>query len=437
MKNLNETHDPQLRSWVDGSAPGSTDFPIQNLPFGRFRTSADGRPRIGVAIGSQILDLALAHGGGLLGALSPAMAAACRAQWLNPLMGMPAVEVSALRLALSRLLRVGSVQQMAAAACLVEADAVELLLAADVRSFSDFYTSIHHARTTGSMSRPANPLLPNFQHLPPAYHGRASTLRVSGTPLVRPHGEQLPAGAAVPVFGPTQKMDFECELAIHVGAGNALGEQIPLRHAPASIFGVGLLNDWSARDVQAWEAQPLGPFLGKSALTSVSPWIVTLEALAPYRVPAAPREAGAPALLPHLDDVDDRTSGGLDIALEVWLQTDERRARGEGPALLSRPRFKDQYWTVAQMLTHQTSNGCQAEPGDILGSGTVSGPVDAERGCLLEITRGGTRTIELAGGDRRTWLEDGDEVSFKARCTAEGAVAIGFGECTGRVTPAV
>lgn len=435
MAALNETHDTKLTSWVPGSHPEQTDFPIQNLPFGTFTSDRAAEPRVGVAIGSFVLDLRAAAERDLLADLASDLVEACAAHSLNALMGRSHGEVSALRLQLSRMLRTGAPRQQEVSAAIHPADSVRHCLPAKVRNFSDFFTSIHHATNTGRLARPTNPLFPNFQHLPVAYHGRASTLRVSGTPLLRPRGQYLPQGATQPVFCPTRRMDFESEIAIHVGAGNTLGEEIPLSEAGRHIFGIGLLNDWSARDVQHWEAQPLGPFLAKSAMTSVSPWVVTMEALAPFRVPAADRTAGAPAVLPHLKDEADSLHGGLDIAMEVLLRTPRQQQEGQPGTCISRPRFRDQYWTVAQMLAHQTSNGCTVEPGDVLGTGTVSGPNEGELGCLLELTRGGSQPIALSGDESRTWLEDGDELILRARCSAPGAVSIGFGECTGQVMP--
>ncbi len=435
MSDLNETHAPELMSWVPGSE-GSSDFPIQNLPFGRFIAHGDGTTRLGVAIGTSVLDLKAAAEHGLLDGIPVDVRRACRATTLNALMAQPPDDVSALRRCLSRLLRTGSAQQAEGQACLVSMSGLRMCLAADIRNYSDFFTSIFHATNSGRLIRPETPLLPNFQHLPVAYHGRTSSLCISGTPITRPRGQFLPSDAADPVFEPTRRLDFECELAIHVGRGNGRGEEIPLHDAAGHIFGVSLLNDWSARDVQRWEAQPLGPFLAKSSLTSLSPWIVTMEALAPFRVPAAQRANGAPRLLPYLDDADDQAAGGLNIDMEIRIRTAEQRGRQDSGALVSTPRFRSQYWTVAQMLTHQASNGCLIEPGDILGSGTISGPTQEELGCLMELTQGGAQPITLSDGQQRAWLQDGDEVVLRGRCTAEGAVTIGFGECSGIVLPA-
>lgn len=431
----NPTLDPTLRSWVPGSEPGTTDFPIQNLPYGCFCRPGHPMPRLGIAIGAHILDLARAAESGLLAGVTDSVVAACQESTLNSLMGSPPASVRELRQVVSALLAQGSPSQAVAAGCLVSMADAEMLMPTLPRNFSDFFTSIHHARNAGRMSRPDAPLLPNFEYLPVAYHGRASTLRASGTPLTRPNGQFRVSPESPLLFGPTRKLDFECELAIHIGQGNALGEPIALADAPGSIFGIGLLNDWSARDMQAWEAQPLGPFLAKSFLTTLSPWVVSMEALAPFRIAACKRETDAPQLMDHLMDPNDQLLGGINIALEVLIRTPRMRESGKPATCVSTPHFKEQYWTVAQMLTHQTSNGCVVEPGDILGTGTISGPGPDQLGCLLEMTMGGKLTFSLGEGEERTWLLDGDEVQIRGRCEAEGAVPIGFGDCIGTVRP--
>lgn len=433
MHDINETHRADLRSWVARSVPGDTDFPLQNLPFGCFSTADDERPRLGVAIGEQVLDLRQLSNSGLLDGLGSKTAEACRADSLLALMTAPAADASALRLSLSRLLREGAPDTARTAACLVAASSARMQLPVRVRNFSDFFTSIHHATNTGRMSRPLEPLLSNFHSLPVAYHGRASSLAISGTPFPRPMGQQLLPGQAMPVHAPSGKVDLECEIGAYVGQGNALGSPLSIDQAADALFGLSLLNDWSARDLQAWESRPLGPFLAKSTLSTLSPWIVTFEALAPFRTPAAPRAADAGPVLPYLLSKRDQLRGGLDIRMQVLLSTRRMREEGQAPVLVSSPCFRDQYWTLAQMLTHQTSNGCVAETGDLIGSGTVSGPRPGELGCLLEITQGGTQPLTLVNGESRRYLEDGDEVVLRAQCVAEGAVPIGFGDCAGRV----
>lgn len=432
---LNETHDPRLTSWVPATLPDAADFPIQNLPFGRFQLAGAQSAAVGIAIHDAVLDLTGAARAGLLSADLAAAVTRCQDGWLNALMALPPVLLSQLRLELSRLLRSGSAAEDRLRPLLLPRPGVMMLKPVDVRNFSDFFTSVHHARNAGKLKRPDNPLFANFHTLPVAYHGRASTVCVSGTDFIRPHGQHLPAGATDPVYGPSMAVDYECELGVYVGRGTALGERPALADAGDHIFGLSLLNDWSARDIQGWEAAPLGPFLAKSFLTSVSPWIVTLEALAPFRIAAAPREAGAPALLPHLDHAEDRARGGLAIDLDISLSSAAMRDAGLAPVSLSKPKFRDQYWTIFQMLTHQGSNGCRIETGDLIGTGTISGPREDELGCLLEATLGGKTAFALPGGETRRYLEDGDEVILSARCSKPGHVGIGFGSCAGRVLP--
>ncbi|MDS1139012.1 fumarylacetoacetase [Pusillimonas sp. SM2304] len=429
---LDETHDPALKSWVGSANAAETDFPIQNLPFGLFSTASDKRKRIGVAIGEEILDLDAAIMHGALPALPSAVTSACAQDALNDLMALDKAHVKTLRLALSGVLRAGSKQAQQAAQCLVPQRDAVMHLPARIGNYTDFFTSIYHARNTGRMVRPANPLLPNFHTLPVAYHGRASSIRVSGTPCIRPHGQILRHGSEKPVYAPTEKLDFELELGVFVGQGNALGTPISIEEAEQHIFGFCLLNDWSSRDVQRWEAQPLGPFLAKSFLSSVSPWVITMEALAPFRSPAAKRDQDAAALVSNLDARANQDAGGIDISLEVILRTERMRAN-KREHTISRPAYKDQYWTVAQMITHHTENGCPLLPGDLLGSGTVSGPSDKDLGCLLELTMDGKEPLSLPEDEVRAYLEDGDEIILKGRCQREGYVDIGFGECTGQV----
>lgn len=433
--NLDETHDPALKSWVAGA--DSSDFPLQNLPFGVFGMGTSGAPRAGMAIGDQIFDFTEALGRGLLQGEPAKAAQAAGGGLLNELMALGRAPAASLRLAVSRLLRSGAARQSDTAACLRPMTGTQMLVPARVGNFTDFYTSIHHATNAGKLFRPDNPLLPNYKYLPMAYHGRASSVAVSGTPCRRPLGQSKPKDAPEPIFGASNRLDYELEVGFYVGAGNALGEPVPLAEADDHLFGVCLVNDWSARDIQAWEYQPLGPFLGKSFLTSVSPWIVTLDALAPYRVPAVTRAAGDPPLMAHLDTPGNRALGGLDIRLEVLLQTRRMREAGLAPQRLGKPRFADQYWTIAQMLAHHASNGCNLMPGDLMGSGTVSGPNEGEAGCLLEMTLGGAKAFDLPGGEQRRFLEDGDEVIFRAHCEGAGRPRIGFGECRGVVVAAV
>jgi fumarylacetoacetase len=308
--------------------------------------------------------------------------------------------------------------------------AVRMHLPIDIGDYTDFYASIHHATNVGTMLRPEQPLLPNYRHVPIGYHGRASSVVVSGTPIVRPHGQRLPAGADVPVFGPSERLDYELEVGLVIGGENPLGAPVPIDRARDRVFGLVLLNDWSARDIQAWEYQPLGPFLAKSFATTIGAWVVPLEALETQRVPVAPRGDDSPALLPYLVDTDDQARGGLDLALEVWLSTQQMRAAGQPPARVSHSNLRDLSWTPAQLVAHHTSNGCNLEPGDLLGTGTVSGPRAESRGCLLERTWRGTEPLTLSSGEVRRFLEDGDLVRLEAP-----AHATLF--CEGELRPAV
>ncbi|MER1967705.1 fumarylacetoacetase [Castellaniella sp. GW247-6E4] len=431
---LNETHDKTLTSWVQGAQEPGGDFPIQNLPFGVFAPKAGGEARLGVAIGDYVLDLRAAVEQGLVAGDSEPLARACRQATLNELMGLGPQSWHVLRLALSRLLRKGSGQRAQTLPLLRRHDDVEMRLPATVGDYTDFYTSIHHATNAGKIFRPDNPLYPNFTRLPVGYHGRASSIVASGHPCRRPWGQQRRPEAAEPVFAPSTKLDFELELAIFVGPGNAPGEPIPMASAEQHVFGVCLLNDWSARDIQAWEYQPLGPFLGKSFLTTISPWIVTMEALEPFRR-SMTLDPAQPAVPAYLSDPAHDQRGALGIEVEVALETDGMRGKGQKPAVLAKAAFAQQYWSVFQMLAHHASNGCNLNPGDLMGTGTISGPTPGEEGCLLEKTLNGARPVELPSGESRTFLEDGDEVIMRARCEREGFVSIGFGECRGRIEP--
>ncbi len=425
---IDTTHDPSRRSWV-GSANGHSEFPIQNLPLGVF-SPKDGDARIGVAIGDDILDLRALAKAGLLDA---AIAPACALPALNALLSETAAARAALRQTLSALLDERAKPHPEWLHTM--ADCV-LHLPAQIGDYTDFFAGIHHANNTGRQFRPDNPLLPNYKYVPVAYHGRASSVIVSGAGVRRPNGQRKPASETVPSFGPSRNLDYELELGIWVGRGNALGEPIPIAEARDHIAGFSLLNDWSARDIQGWEYQPLGPFLAKNFATTISPWIVTAEALAPFRIRQAPRPDGDPAPFPYLLDADDQESGAFDIALDVLLLTPQMRAAGAAPARLARSNTRHLYWTAAQMLAHHASNGCNLSPGDLFGSGTISGPTPESYGSLLEITEGGRKPLTLPSGETRRFLEDGDEVIFRAHAAREGFAGIGFGEARGVILPA-
>ena len=432
---LNATHDPALRSWVESAnAPGG-DFPLQNLPLAAFRRAGSREAfRGGVAIGDQILDLGALAGLGLVQGAAAAPLAACAQPALNALMGQGSEASSALRGALSALLRHGAGEAASLKPLLVPQREAQYRVPADIGDFTDFYASIHHATAVGRLFRPDNPLLPNYKWVPIAYHGRASSVRV-GEDFHRPHGQLMEAGAAAPRLGPARRLDYELEVGVFIGRGNPLGERIPLARAESHIFGLCLLNDWSARDVQAFEYQPLGPFLAKNFATTVSPWVVTLEALAPFRTPFD-RAAAEPQPLPYLDDPGQRARGGLDVQLEAWLESARMRA-GRTPALrLSHSSLRESWWTIAQMVTHHAVNGCNLSPGDLLGTGTQSGPRPAEAGSLLELTAGGRQPLTLPGGETRTFLEDGDRVILRGFCERAGFARVGFGEAAATVLPA-
>jgi fumarylacetoacetase len=437
---LDSTNDPALRSWVDAANDPASDFPIQNLPFGVFRrraARAAAPPRVGVAIGDQIVDVVGCLEAGLLAPEEATAAAYCRSGRLNELMACGRERVSVLRRALSEALRTDSSalrgDRSIARSILVPMVESEMLLPVAVGDYTDFYASIAHAANVGSMFRPDNPLLPNYKWVPIGYHGRASSIVVSGTPIRRPSGQTRDAGDESPRVGPSRRLDYELEVGVFVGTGNALGEPVPIAEAERHVFGLCLVNDWSARDIQTWEYQPLGPFLAKSFITSVSPWLVTFDALEPYRVPAYTRPSGDPAPLPYLASADDARSGGIDITLEVLLSSEKMHATGAPPMLVSRGNFREMYWTIAQLIAHHTSNGCNLRPGDLLASGTVSGPTKDSRGCLLERTWRGTEPLTLPTGESRTFLENGDEVVLRGYCERAGRPRIGFGECRGRV----
>ena len=428
MTELNQTHDASRRSFVVSANTPASDFPLQNLPFGVYR--ADGEPRCGVAIGDQVLDLRRAHEAGLLP--EPELAAPV----LNPLLGLGARAASALRARLFDLLAEGSPVQSQVGDMLVPSASIQMALPVEVGAFTDFFTSIYHTERGGRAAGREPPVPPAFRFLPIAYNSRASSVRVSGESVRRPNG-QYPGVGGTPVFGPSAALDFELELGAFIGGeGNRLGQPVHIDRAAEHLWGYCLLNDWSSRDVQRWEMDPLGPFLCKSFSTSISPWIVTEEALRPFRVPAAVRPAGDPAPLPYLRSSADQAGGGLGLRMDVLLLTPAMRAAGIEPARITRADFREMYWTFAQMATHHMSNGCNLRPGDLLGSGTVSGSTDESRACLAELTLRGAQPLELPGGEQRVWLQDGDEVILRGCAERDGFVPLGFGECRGKVSPA-
>ena len=413
-----------MKSWVP-SATHHPDFPIENLPFGVYRRGPDGR--ICVAIGDELLDLFSCHEAGLVTEW------ACTRETLNELMSRGRDNTSRLRARIIELLGEDSAERQETAKHLVGRKDAELLMPCTIGDYTDFYASIHHAMNVGAMFRPDNPLLPNYKSMPIGYHGRSSSMLVSGTSFQRPMGQTRDDPSKAPVFGPSRRLDYEMEVGVLIGRGNELADPIPIHEAEHHVFGLCLVNDWSARDIQTWEYQPLGPFLSKSFATSTSPWVVTLDALEPYRIPRPQRPESDPPLLTYLDFDEDR---GFDITLEVFIRSQQMRDRNDEPLRLSRGNFRDMYWTVAQLIAHHTSNGCNLRAGDLLASGTVSGPARESRGCLLELTARGSEPIALPGGEERRFLEDGDEVIMRGFCEREGLPRIGFGECRGIVTPA-
>ena len=434
MPVLNETHDLNLRSWVSSANAEDTDFPIQNLPFAEFRRQgSDEVFRGGVAIGDQIVDLAAAQS--LFSGEAAEGATACAETTLNNFMGMGQSVWSALRLALSRMLREGAAEQLALEACLVAQSDAEFALPCVIGDYTDFYTSVFHATSVGKLFRPDNPLLPNYKWVPIGYHGRSSSIDVSGQEFKRPCGQTKAPDATEPSFGPCKRLDYELEMGIYIGKGNDLGAPIALDDSDQHVFGFCLFNDWSARDIQAWEYQPLGPFLAKNFASTVSPWIVTNEALLPYRAEFT-RDAADPQPMPYLSSDKNSSEGALDVKLQVLLQTEKMRAAGEAPTQVSQSNFIHSYWTVAQMVAHHTVNGCNLRPGDFFGSGTQSGPEHEEGGSLLELSRGGKEAFSLPNGEQRTFLEDGDAVVMRGFCEKEGAARIGFGEVVSTVLPA-
>ena len=436
MRAIDQTHDPALKSWVESANRPEGDFPIQNLPFAVFRRTGGREPfRCGVAIGEQVLDLAALAALHLLEGRAQQALSTCAQPALNGLMALGREAWGALRQGLSQVLRAGAPHADRAAQALVPQSGVELALPARIGDYTDFYTSIHHATAVGRLFRPEQPLLPNYKWVPIAYHGRASSIGVSGQRVRRPHGQIKTQGAERPGLAPTERLDYELEVGVLIGTGNLAGEPIAIDQAEEHVFGLCLLNDWSARDVQAWEYQPLGPFLAKNFATTISPWVVTLEALAPFRSPWRRPDAD-PQPLPYLDGAEMRSAGAVDLELTAWLETARMRAHGVAPERLSCSNFRDSYWSIAQMVAHHTANGCNLQPGDLLGSGTQSGPLSGEGGSLLELTEGGRRPLGLADGEMRTFLADGDRVIFKGRCARPGFARIGFGEAAGIVLPA-
>jgi fumarylacetoacetase len=435
MYELNATHAPALQSWLDSANRPDTDFPIQNLPFGVFRRRSGGeRFRGGVALGDQVVDLGAVELRGLASGVVAQALEACGEPTLNTFFAMGRGSWSALRAFLSEVLRAGSPHAARLRAVLVPQSEVEYSVPVRIGDYTDFYASIHHATSVGRLFRPDNPLLPNYKWVPIGYHGRSSSIRVSGQSFARPVGQIMPKGELQPVVAPARSLDYELEVGIFIGTGNALGERVALEAAEDHVFGVCLLNDWSARDIQAWEYQPLGPFLAKSFATTVSPWVVTLEALVPYRAPWT-RPAADPQPLPYLEGTGIRAAGAIDLRLEVWLETERMRTQGLPPERLSQSSFRDSYWTVAQLVAHHTLNGCNLEAGDLLGSGTQSGPTPGEAGSLMELSEGGKRPLTLRSGETRTYLLDGDRVIFRGWCERPGFARIGLGEVSGSVQP--
>lgn len=444
---INETHDPNRRSWIDSANRADTDFPIQNCPFCVFRWKEDA-PAIGVGIGDQILDLAACASQGLLPEIDDATRVAVCQPILNQVMGLSLQQRERLRHSIIHLLDAeSSMERERIARALVEQANAELILPCRIGDYTDFYASIYHATNVGIMLRPNNPLLPNYKHIPIGYHGRASSVVVSGTAVKRPWGQAAPAEeGGSPTWDMSRTLDYELELGCFVGQGNRLGNPIPIDDAEANMFGICLLNDWSARDIQKWEYQPLGPFLAKSFATSISPWVVTMEALAPYRCPEFARPAGDPTPLPYLKSESNQKSGGIDLNLEVYLRSAKMREQEVPAVRLTTCKFTGMYWTLAQMLTHHSSNGCNLHPGDLLGSGTISGQEKNSRGCMLELTwdgdianplPGSQRTgLKLPTGEERKFLADGDEVILKGFCANDHYRRIGLGACSGTILAA-
>ena len=439
MSGIDHTHEVSARSWVESANQEGGDFPLQNLPFGVFRLrDRPGPARCGVAIGDQVFDV----GRAAAAFTGPAheVARACAQDTLNGVMPMPAPALTAFRHQVFDLLHAGNAQGQQ---CLTEVEAlvpmatVEMVLPVRVAGYTDFFASVHHATNAGRLFRPDQPLLPNYKHVPVGYNGRAASVQVSDEPVQRPRGQLRRPGSDAPVYLPCERLDHEVELGLLVGRGSQRGTPLAVGQAWPHVFGVCLLNDWSARDIQSWEAQPLGPFLAKSFATSLSPWVVTAAALAPFRAPAATRPEGDPVPLPYLWDEEDQAGGALHIEIDAWFSTSRMRREGLAPHRLSRSSSAALYWTPAQMLAHHTSNGSPLQTGDLIGTGTISGADDEAMGSLLEITRGGQIPFRLSSGEERRFLEDGDELTLVARCERPGFRRIGFGQCRGVIVPAI
>lgn len=434
---MNDTHDASRTSWLQSANNPEGDFPIQNLPFGVFSRTGESERRVGVAIGDQIVDVRECGRANLWSGESAEIAELCSQPTMNVLLAAPRTALSAFRSRLSELLTgtpgpQGAIDPIPGNALIPMKDA-KLHLPFVVGDYTDFYASIYHATNVGKLFRPDNPLLPNYKHVPIGYHGRASSIVLSGSDVARPNGQTLAAGEKTPSFGPTKMLDYEAEIGFVVGRGNELGSPLRIDDAEEHIFGACIVNDWSARDIQSWEYQPLGPFLAKNFATTVSPWVVTWEALEPYRVPSFFRPPGDPQPLPYLYSEKDRAAGGIELTIEVYLRTMMMREGHMRATRLSSASLADMYWTPAQMLTHHASGGCNLRPGDLFASGTVSGPEAGSQGCLLELTRRGAEPLNLPTGEERRFLHDGDEVIMRAFCQRDGAARIGFGECTGLI----
>jgi len=434
---LDETHDARRRSWVS-TANDHPEFPIQNLPFGVFSPKGDA-PRGGIAIGDSILDLQEALGAGLFSGQAESAATAAIGATLNPLMALGRGPRTAVRKRVSALLAADGaersrVEKLASKILHKTADCT-LHVPAAVGDFTDFFAGIHHAYNGGVRAGRQPPLLINYKHVPVAYHGRASSVVASGTALRRPRGQRVAPGKETPEFGPSLRLDFELELGVWIGPGNKLGEAIPIAQAGEHVVGLCMLNDWSARDIQRWESAPLGPFLAKNFGTTISPWVVTMEALAPFRQAQPPRPSGDPRPLAYLWDEADQKDGAFNVDIEALMLTEAMRAKGMAPHRISLSNLSHLYWTLAQMVAHHTCSGCNLQPGDLFGSGTISAPDPSGYGSMGELSDDGNRRIELPSGETRTFIEDGDELILRATARRDGFATIGFGESRGRIVP--
>ena len=435
---LNETHDPSLTSWLASANDSAIGFPVQHLPFAVFRRAGRLEAyRPGVALGDQIIDLAQLAAIKPFSGLAAEALNTCTGHTLNALMTLGNAHWTELRLALSRATRVGSSLQAEITRVLIPQTQAEYSLPAHIRDYTDFYISIYHATAGGKISRPDAPLLPNFKWLPIGYHGRASSVVISGHEVVRPVGQSRPVHVdEAPSFGPSKRLDFELEMGMFVGPGNAQGTRISIDQAEEHIFGICILNDWSARDIQGWEVQPLGPFLAKSFATTISPWIVTREALEPYRLPFN-RPATDPQPLPYLMNDATKQGGLYDISLRALMSTEQSRAAKHPPALLAHSNLCHAYWTLSQLITHHTVNGCNLQPGDLIGTGTMSGPNPDQALSFNELSAGATRSVTLPWGQERKFLEDGDEVILQAECIKQGYPRLNFGQASGKILPSI